>query len=437
MRVSRRRLAGLVSAAAVATTSREHHAFAQSSTPVATPVVALSAEPTLHVSSKSVRIDEAFEIWVDGLQPDDEVTISSSFGGWSAEAIYRANEYGYVAPSEQVPERGTFDVADSMAFIWAATSFSSYYRPGLTIPDVVTITASMFGKTFGSMELERHVLSVGYPEEYISNDDMVAYFYPPIEGAPTPAPAILLLGTGGVDTMNVHAGLLAAEGYAVLYLGYFGAGTLPQALERIPLEYFGEGIAWMQQHPLIQPARIGLMGMSRGGELGLLVGSLYPEITAVVSIVGSGYALSGIGPDGHEASAWTWQGEDVPHLTSAAWSTQAADSFPAWLRVNEEAIRGAEIPVEQINGPVVLVSGDADGSWPSTPLSRSAWERLQREGHPWPDQFLHYPGAGHGILMPYMPGQPRSVGRMVVMRKATTLPHFIPGAQFFTCSSPD
>jgi pimeloyl-ACP methyl ester carboxylesterase len=135
-----------------------------------------------------------------------------------------------------------------------------------------------------------------------------------------------------------------------------------------------------------------VVGVSRGGELALLLGAHYPELTAVVSYVGSGYVhaeWNGPGTD-VSVSAWTWRGEPVPHLNRPD--------------MTERELREVEIPVERINGPVLLIGADADLVWPSSYLSNVAWARLQREGHDWPDQFLRYPGAGHGISRP--PYQP-------------------------------
>ncbi len=39
----------------------------------------------------------------------------------------------------------------------------------------------------------------------------------------------------------------------------------------------------------------------------------------------------------------------------------------------------------------------------ATRQSLVAWDRLQWTDHPWPNPFLHYPGAGHGIRPPYQP----------------------------------
>ncbi len=66
--------------------------------------------------------------------------------------------------------------------------------------------------------------------------------------------------------------------------------------------------------------------------------------------------------------------------------------------------RQAAIPVERIDGPVLLISGNADELSQSTALSRVAWDRLRRTDHPWPNQLLAFPGAGHGINVPYAPG---------------------------------
>lgn len=182
------------------------------------------------------------------------------------------------------------------------------------------------------------------------------------------------------------AALLSMEGYATLALGYFGLHPLPSMLVNIPLEYFGNAIAWLQSHPDVDAERIGMVGFSRGGEATLLVASKYPEVKAAISYAGSGVPF----PAPYSADidpAFTWQGEPVPVL--AGWTV--------------EELTHKAIPVEKINGPVVLISGDGDLLWPATRLSRVAWDRLQQWEHPWPDQFLHYPEAGHSILPPYRP----------------------------------
>ncbi len=352
----------------------------------------------LYVSATDVQFDEAFGIGVRGLDPGDDVTIRSDFTDergrrWSAEATYLTGDPGFVDCSIQAPYDGSFDVADSMAFIWAATSPSPYYAPTLFGPEQVTITASVGNSEIGSVEIERAILPGPDTSESIYSADFVAQFHEPAPGSPVPAPAVVVLGgsEGGISTQLV-AGLLASHGYATLAVGYFNIGSLPATFERIPLEYFANAIFWLQNQPDVDATRLGVLGFSRGGELALLLGAYYPEFTAVVSYVGSGYSGAAYDPAIPDAadpqSAWTWDGEPLPVIPFDRAPTPAE-------------LAAAEIPVERTNGPILLISGGADALWPSTPLSRAAWDRLQRTEHPWPDQFLAFPGAGHGIYAPY------------------------------------
>jgi hypothetical protein len=63
----------------------------------------------------------------------------------------------------------------------------------------------------------------------------------------------------------------------------------------------------------------------------------------------------------------------------------------------------AEIPVEDIHGPVLLLSGKDDLKWPSSLMATRLMERLRRRGHPYADQHLSYDGAGHWIPCEYLP----------------------------------
>jgi BAAT / Acyl-CoA thioester hydrolase C terminal/Acyl-CoA thioester hydrolase/BAAT N-terminal region len=65
-----------------------------------------------------------------------------------------------------------------------------------------------------------------------------------------------------------------------------------------------------------------------------------------------------------------------------------------------EAVAAAAIPVERIQGPVLLVSAGQDKGWPSRALSEIAVDRLRRAGHPYPVEHLVYEAAGHPIAPP-------------------------------------
>ncbi len=67
---------------------------------------------------------------------------------------------------------------------------------------------------------------------------------------------------------------------------------------------------------------------------------------------------------------------------------------------DERAVAAASIAVENINGPVMLISGGDDQLWTSARLSEVAMKRLHAHDHPFPYEHLRYEDAGHMIVVP-------------------------------------
>jgi len=59
------------------------------------------------------------------------------------------------------------------------------------------------------------------------------------------------------------------------------------------------------------------------------------------------------------------------------------------------------IPVERINGPVLLVSGQDDTVWASSYMTDQVVERLRRHEFQHPVIHLSYEDAGHAIGRPH------------------------------------
>lgn len=81
-------------------------------------------------------------------------------------------------------------------------------------------------------------------------------------------------------------------------------------------------------------------------------------------------------------------------------------AFREWYdpaKQTEETIRRAAIPVEKIDGPVLLISGGDDQMWPSAAFAEMVMRRLKEHGHPYPVRHLSYEGAGHSYSYPYFP----------------------------------
>jgi dienelactone hydrolase len=351
----------------------------------------------LHITPNPVRVDEPFAITLKDLSPFQRVTLRARFVDgydveWTSRAVFRADFLGTVDVSRQSPVEGSYTGTDPMGLVWSAYGQGASYAISLR-PHPTFITAVTEGKTAG-VEVAPNLLT----DEIISTDvresGLYGRFFRPATGGPFPGVLVLGGSEGGLASYVMReAALLARHGFAALALAYFYLGSLPYRLAGIPLEYFGGAIRWLKNHPSVRGDRLGVVGTSRGGELALLLGAHYPELEAVVSYAGSGFVCPS--PAGQEP-AWTFRGKPL------TWIPNPFDIFQAKLKQIEKS----QIPVERTNGPVLLISGDADQVWPSTQLSQVAMDRLRRFERPYHDEFHHYPDAGHGIQPPYLPATP-------------------------------
>jgi dienelactone hydrolase len=209
--------------------------------------------------------------------------------------------------------------------------------------------------------------------------------------------------------------MLASRGYAAFNLAYFAEPGLPRGLVNIPLEYFEHAIRWTRAQPWLHDGFLAAWGPSRGGELALLLGATFPDINAVSAWVPSGVMFWPIGlaeqGDTRPPASWTWHGKPLPYLQENNGSVEALPPqqpgqptayTPIYLRHlrDERAVERATIPVENIRGPILLVSGTDDQMWPSSVLADIAMRRLQSNGFKFPFQHLKYQGAGHSFCCP-------------------------------------
>jgi dienelactone hydrolase len=232
-----------------------------------------------------------------------------------------------------------------------------------------------------------------------------------------PNDAVLVLhgggGPGGYE--RDYARLLAHHGYAALCVSYFDAPAAPDALAEVPMSLFERAGDWLAARPGVRVGEVGVVGFSRGGEAALLVGATLDHAGAVVAYVPSGYGFPApTWMDGveEEGPAWVVDGEPFPYVPvdpvvgSDATGVEAleegdAASNAAVAAASAERLERGTIPVERIDGPVLLVSGGRDRVWPSAELAAVAADRLTAHDHPWPHEHLTYPDAGHAIRVPY------------------------------------
>jgi dienelactone hydrolase len=347
-----------------------------------------SRTPVLHVDRPTALVDQPLRITVSGLAGGQDVTVRAettdhSKLAWSSWANFQAARDGTVDLTTAAPRAGTYAGADPMGLLWSLqpprakdawrTDLDWYTKDPLPI----TLTAQAEDGKAASVRLLRLQLAEGVVRRPLREHGLVGALYTTTPRRPRPTVLVLGGSEGGVP--DGTAELLASHGYAALALGYFGAPGLPRQLDRIPLEYFARALAWLRAQPEAGGGRVLVKGISRGGELALLLGATYPDaIAGVVAVVPSSTINPGITAGGRMTA-------------EAAWTRHGRPLGPG------------SIPVRRIDGPVMLVSGTDDRLWRSYDSAVAIAGELRAAHHRFPVRNLVYQGAGHLILAPFWP----------------------------------
>ncbi len=195
--------------------------------------------------------------------------------------------------------------------------------------------------------------------------------------------AIVVLGGSGGRRNTVYPELLAEQGFVVMSLSYFNAPGLSDTLDNVPVEVVGNAFDYLQNHPQVDPKRLGILGVSRGSELAFISASVDPRVTAVVGIVPSSVAWHGQAG----SNAWTLSGKAVESLT---FQRQSEISFyqRASAALNQVSADKALFSFENINGPILLISAKNDHIWPSKMMANQIVAYLKKRDFKFSVQHL-------------------------------------------------
>jgi dienelactone hydrolase len=253
----------------------------------------------------------------------------------------------------------------------------TFFVPPAKGASAIAIAVMQGGKTVARPELPRRVTPPGVRLRRLTRggNGVVGVLFEPRVRSRRPA-VVMFGGSEGGNTMTDAAGLLAAHGYPALALAYFGEPGLPDSLKRIPLEYFARAVRVLRRAPGVDPAHVVALGVSRGGELALLLAATFPRLI-------------------HGA---------VGLVPSATVYPAPAAQFPAWT-LHGRPVPLEPIRVERITGPVLTAGAGDDRVWSSEPSVRQIERRLRAHHFHHPHQALIYPHAGHlvGGAIPYLP----------------------------------
>jgi dienelactone hydrolase len=403
------------------------------------------------ISPNPSFIDEDVRVRILGTIPSQTIRIRASTQDdeqrlWRAHAEFRSDASGCIDAASAPSLSGTYRGVSPMGLFWSMqlsdehSNARAMFAKKSTTPNLVVFEAESGGRVIASATLERNFLAPGTEtrdlhlaaqeddgvpnNESASRNCLVARLFLPPPSADSPAPAphpvvIVLGGSGGGFDLD-KAAVLSRHGFATLALAYFGTPPLPAWLHRVPLDYFEAALAWLAAQPELDMQRLGVLGVSRGAELALLLGATFPQIRSVVAYAPSSVAWAAAGRDketGEIIPSWTWRGEPMPFapLPLRGFMLRSAipvvllrrpvvfrNLFLAGLR-NRAAVERAAIPVEKIAGPILLISGGDDHLWPAAEMSEAILARLKRHGFTHPAEHLHYRHSGHMLRYPFLP----------------------------------
>ncbi|WP_277425552.1 acyl-CoA thioesterase/bile acid-CoA:amino acid N-acyltransferase family protein [Deinococcus psychrotolerans] len=340
---------------------------------------------------------------------------------WRSSVTFITTPDGHLNLGRQAPLSGSYRGIDPGGLLCSLRPrpdlSPAYFEPSPGGYDV-TVSVTLGGALLSQTSTHRLMCSPDLHKASVRERELVGTLFRP-PSAQTLRRACIRLGgsEGGLyDTEGAH---LASEGFMVFSLAYFGVPDteLPNQLINIPLEYFQRALAFLQAQPEVAGRRVGITGASKGGEAALLIVATFPDaIGAVAAFSPSGLIFEGIDrtgtfPAGQAMSSWSLDDQPLPYLAYRTdWDALFAEPGPfsmtpahweAVAAASPQEVAAATIPVERIDGAVLLVSGEQDQAWQATALSRRVEERRKQANLP--AQHLWHPRDGHALSLPGLP----------------------------------
>ncbi|KAI1895472.1 hypothetical protein AGOR_G00106620 [Albula goreensis] len=220
-------------------------------------------------------------------------------------------------------------------------------------------------------------------------------FIPPGEG---PFPGVLDLYTFGGGLSEIRPCLLANKGFLVLTVSLYGYDDLPKKVSMIDLEYFEDALMFLKKQPKLGNCGVGVLSLSKSGDLALSIASLLPDVSATVWI--NGCSANTMYPLHYKDIV-------IPPLMYDPQKTNPTKSGAIIIKgsmndVTAEENKDTVIPIEKAKGKFLFVASQDDKMWDSCYYTEQAIKRLKSYGKQ-NYEVVTYPGAGHFLETPYIP----------------------------------
>lgn len=205
------------------------------------------------------------------------------------------------------------------------------------------------------------------------------------------------------------AAVFQAHGLTALALAYVMEEGLPDAFYHVPIDTLEAAVKRLHG---MGYEKVGLWGLSKGGELALTAGSLLPGlVNAVVAVAPMNTVCQGFskkrGMTVLPGSSWSFHGEEVPYtgfglkrfpfgkVLRKSLAARELTMYDLYISAVERPDPAGVIRVEKITGPVLLISSKMDTMWPSALAAERIMDCLEKYEFPYFYQHLNYEAGGH------------------------------------------
>ncbi|XP_056301409.1 acyl-coenzyme A thioesterase 1 [Danio aesculapii] len=354
--------------------------------------------------SYKCSFEDPVHVTVSGLNPHQRVDLRSKITDengldFKASATYQADDSGQIDLKRDSSLGGSFTGVEPMGLYWALkadTISCKFTLSDVTRPALVDIEVVSDDKVLAKVTNERHCLTDGVRRSPVTEGRVRGtLFMPPGKG---PFPGILDTNVFRGAPFELRAALLAKRGFAVLALAFQGYQDLPKRADRFHLEYFEEGIDFLRQQPEVKGQKIGLVSISKSGDLALSMATFLPDIAATIWVNGC---------NANTLVPVYYKDICVPPLLFDVSRTKIT---PLGLvdigevmddPLSKEGLPSV-IPIERAPGSFMFVVSEADRNWRSAYYAKLACDRLKAHGKN-NFELVKYEKAGHFIEVPYMP----------------------------------
>ncbi|MFC3477409.1 acyl-CoA thioesterase/bile acid-CoA:amino acid N-acyltransferase family protein [Halobacterium litoreum] len=388
------------------------------------PADGTASEPTLNVTPTDPRIDDRLSITASGFAPDQRITINARFADlgtqWASDATFEADTDGRIDLTSDAPVAGAYDDVRPMGLVQFAERVGDAPVDTRTGTDTtqLELTARVDGEAVAEIAVARRVapgverVPLDPETEGLAGDCYV----PAGDG---PHPGVLALHGSGGEPAGRKARALAARGFVVLALRYFGGpDPVPEPFAEVPVSYVGGAIDFLHARDDVAAGDVGVIGASRGTELAFLTAAERDGVGVVVAYAPSAYAWFGEQDgEGPPPSAWRVDGDALPVLPHPGPDGRPEETdrglrhrplFEAFVEhAPDGALESVRLPVEEIAADVVLVSGGDDGVWHAGEMAEEVANAMTDA--PGNATHHHFPDAGHSFFVPYHPTTERAV----------------------------